>query len=135
MLAAGCSIQPNTSSVVAVEPERSAKAEIWEYPASAFPTTCLLLEADGSMRFRGGFVFFNPGRWTRDGATGATSLVLGGDAIFPIESPTRQTRDYASATAPFDPKTRTLRYRITAADTALEFAGLIFQRSTGCGAV
>jgi len=86
------------------------------------------------MRFRGGFLFFNPGQWKRDGASGVTSLVLGGDAAFPIEPVIRQKPDYVTATAPFDPLTRTLRYRIAAQDTALEFAGLIFHRSASCGA-
>lgn len=94
----------------------------------------MLLGSDGSLQFRGGFLFFNTGRWSRDAATGITHLVLGGDASFPIEPVLRQATQYVAASHPFDPRTRTLRYRISAADSALEFAGLIFHRSTTCSA-
>lgn len=135
VLAAGCSLQPGVLLKQAADPPAQATSEIWEYPAAAYPAVCLILDADGSLRFRGGFLFFNPGRWRRDVATGTTSLVLGGNAPFPIEAVHRQSQEYAAAIAPFDPGTRTLRYRIAAADRALEFAGLVFRRSATCSAI
>ncbi len=132
--AAGCSIQPHSPVEPVAQTAISPPVEIWEYPAAAFPATCMVFGSDGSLQFRGGFLFFNTGRWSRNAATGVTHLVLGGEAAFPIEPVLRQKRDYVAASHPFDPRTRTLRYRISAADSALEFAGLIFHRSATCSA-
>lgn len=134
LLAAGCTFQPNQRGDQAAAAPQANRAEIWEYQAAEFPGACMVIAADGSLRFVGGFLFFNPGRWTRDAASGSTRLVLGGDVGFPIGPVTRKTRDYVVPSAPFDSRTRTLRYRITAADTQLEFAGLVFRRSQSCSA-
>jgi hypothetical protein len=132
---AGCSTNLST------EPDREARtpqetpAEVWEYPAGEFPATCMLFMADGRLQFRGGFLFFNPSQWARDTATGMVNVVLGGDVPFSREGTNGRAADHVAVASSLDPSTRTLRYRITHTDKAMEFGGLIFYRSATCSAL
>ena len=54
----------------------AAVAATWYNPPSEFPGICLTQFKDGSLRFDGGFAFFNPGRWSYDPASSELRLDL-----------------------------------------------------------
>ena len=130
---AGCSTQPITSSGQAARAEAQI-TEVWEYPASAFPTICMIFKSDGTLQFRGGFLFFNGGSWKRDRESSITSIVLGGSAPFQMDAVKEQGNGKTAAPTAYDPATRTIRYRIGPSTESLQFAGFVFYRKAECSA-
>lgn len=121
----------------------AAAAGVWQYPASDFPAMCIVMQADGSLRFVGGFLFFDPGNWRVDPSSGLTALTLGGSGPFPGRSgpasaaagAARQAgRPAPAVVLHSDPSKRRLDYRIDAGTPAIEFAGFVFFRSPSCSA-
>lgn len=130
-----CSTQTRTPASAPGAASGFEVVETWEYPASAYPAVCMLFGADGRLLFRGGFLFFNPSRWTRDPGAGMTDIMLGGDTPFPEPLAREQIRRRAGALVAYDAEARRLRYRLAPAEPSLEFAGLIFYRSNSCSAI
>lgn len=142
MMTAGCATAPATAPATsALGPGATAGPRIWQYPASEFPAMCIVMERDGSLRFFGGFRFFNPARWRLDPASGLTALTLGGGGAFP-DAPKQPASAPgvaagAAAVAPVasDVRQRRLDYRIDPDTTAIDFAGFVFYRTPRCSAI
>ena len=130
---AGCASQPMPTSGPPTRPQAEV-AEVWEYPASAFPTACMILRSDGTLQFRGGFLIFNGGSWTRDPESSLTSIVLGGTEPVHIDAVDKTGGGKSATPLAFDERTRTLRYRITPATESIQFAGFVFYRKARCSA-
>ena len=130
---AGCASQPVPSPGQSTRPQAEV-TEVWEYPASAFPTTCMILRSDGTLQFRGGFLIFNGGSWTRDPESSLTSIVLGGTEPVHIDAVDKTGGGKSATPLAFDERTRTLRYRIPPATESIQFAGFVFYRKARCSA-
>lgn len=106
--------------------------EIWEYPASDYPTMCIVFLPGGKLQFRGGFLFFNPGRWERNPRDGTVRIGLGGTSPFPFPQTRQSHEQRPGMPVNMVPEQRELVYRLGADTTSLEFAGFIFYRKTAC---
>ena len=130
---AGCANQPIAPAAPVARPAAQV-VEVWEYPASAFPTICMLFKADGTLHFQGGFLYFNVGAWKRDPGSATLSIVLGGSGALPVDFIKGPGQGKAVAASAFDAATRSLRYRIGPATESLQFAGFVFYRRAACSA-
>ena len=124
---AGCTTQ-------SISPTEGQVSEVWEYPASEFPTICMIFKSDGTLQFRGGLLVFNGGTWKRDRESSVTSIVVGGSAPLQMDAIKEQSSGRTAAPTAYDPTTRTLRYRITPSTESLQFAGFVFYRKAQCSA-
>lgn len=107
---------------------------VWEYPASEFPTMCIVLLPHGELRFQGGFLFFNPGRWEKNPRDGTLRMTLGGASPFPFGAPRRHSSYAAGTVVTAIPDQRVLVYQLTPNSASLEFAGFVFYRKATCAA-
>lgn len=128
---ASCAIAPTSQSPQSVAVP-APSTEVWEYPASEFPTICILFEPNGTLAFRGGFLFFNRGSWKLNSATGNTEIFLGGSTEFPEAPKKEQLGKRSNAPLAYDGKKRKLEYRIDPTTEFIEFAGFVFYRKTQC---
>ena len=130
---AGCSSQPITRPGQEARSEVQV-SEVWESPASEFPTICMIFKSDGTLHFRGGLLFFNGGSWKRDRESSVTSIVIGGTAPLQMDAIKEQSSAKTAGPTAYDPATRTLRYRIGPSTESLQFAGFVFYRKAECSA-
>ena len=128
---AACSVQPERNAAAAVIPSNAALG-VWEYPASEFPSMCIAFLPDGELRFQGGFLFFNPGRWERNSKDGTVRITLGGAVPFPFNVPRRHREHPVGTMVAAIPNQRILVYHLSADSASLEFAGFIFYRKATC---
>ena len=98
--------------------------QAWESPAAEFPAICMQLRSDGALAFKGGFEFYNPGKWRQDG--GRLTLTLGGVEPFPAEISKEQLRRHAGALAGYDAALRQLHYTVAPATDAIGLGGFNF---------
>ena len=106
----------------------------WYNPPAEFPGICMDFAAGGELMFRGGFAFFNPGRWWYDVAGTELHIELGGTAPFPAELVKSQIRRRPATLLRFDAAKRTLVYRLAADTRELDFGGFLFYRKLACSA-
>ncbi len=105
---------------------------VWEYPASEFPTMCIVMQPDGTLAFKGGFAFFNPSTWKHGTKPETIVIQLGGTADFPNSSTQSDSPNLLHA----DPKTRELEFQIRSApDNFISLGGFNFYRTERCSAV
>lgn len=117
-------------------PDRPALVQVWEYPASEFPTMCMLMHDDGSLLFRGGFAFFNPGKWRTGASPGELIVTLGGITTFPLASANDEIRRKNRPLRSVDPTRRELVFKLSNSPSdALNIGGFYFLRATKCSAV
>ena len=112
-------------------PADAAVAATWYNPPSEFPGICLTQFKDGSLRFDGGFAFFNPGRWTYDAATSELSLALAQTPS--LELSHAQTVLHKNLLR-VDAARNTLVYAVKADTQAIGLGGFVFYRNTPCPA-
>ncbi len=132
-LAACVADQPRTAAPpVAAQPQL---VQVWESPAGEFPAICMLLNTDGSMRFRGGFAFYNPSTW-KTGATAQQIIIsLGGDAEFPVMATAQELRKGSSSLIRADARQREMEFRLNSKNESIAFGGFYFYRKPTCSAV
>ena len=130
---AGCSM-PRAQKASSHDAVPANPAEVWEYPASEFPTMCILFKSDGMLKFRGGFLFYNTGSWKLNPVTGNTEMFMGGTGKFPEASGKSQPGPGPGALVGYDSKQRKLVYRIDPTTKSIEFAGFVFYRKETCTA-
>jgi hypothetical protein len=108
----------------------------WFSDAAETPSTCVTFEPNGTLRFKGGYLFYNPSRWNR--IAGSPELIqvrLGGKAPFPLEVAQAQVKKNPNGSlVAFNQDTRTLMYRIGFGNIPLEFNGFVFYLSEQCDA-
>ena len=112
-------------------PANAAVAATWYNPPSEFPGICLTQFKDGSLRFDGGFAFFNPGRWTYDPATAELSLQL---APTPSLELSHAQIVLHKNLLRIDGKKNTLVYGVKADTDAIGLGGFLFYRDMPCPA-
>jgi len=100
LLLAACATQAPSPQVV----------QSWQSPAAEFPAICLLLRDDGTLAFKGGFEFYNPGKWRREGDR--LTLTLGGVQPFPADISKAQLRGHQGGLTGYDAALRQLSYNI-----------------------
>ncbi len=105
---------------------------ILENTGTEFPTMCMLLEADGSLVFRGGFGFYQPSTWRR-ADNDILILTLGGKEPFPTEV-FKQLPKHVGGLLSFDEKRREVTYRFDAKTEFLNFGNFYFYRAATCHA-
>lgn len=120
LLLAGCATQAPAPTVV----------QAWESPAAEFPAICMRLHADGSLLFKGGFQFYNPGTWRQEG--GQLTLTLGGDQPFPADIAQEQLGARAGALTAYNAQRRELSYALKPSTAALGIGNFYFYRSDAC---
>ncbi|TFW22271.1 hypothetical protein [Duganella callida] len=126
LLLGGCaSVQtPPTPSVRTVQ--------VLENTGTEFPTMCMLLQSDGSLLFKGGFDFYNPGAWRRDGDI--LTVSLGGKAPFAAELYKEQLSKHAGSLSGYNEKRRELSYHFAPSTESVGFDGFYFYRAASCHA-
>jgi hypothetical protein len=134
MLACTWAAQPPPDGAAAARQASPEAFGVWQYPASAFPAMCLVFQADGELRFQGGFLFFNPARWEQGANAGTLRLTLGGSLPFPFEAPGRLQGAAAGTIVAVLPGERVLVYRMAPDTEALDFGGFRFYRQGRCTA-
>ena len=110
-------------------PSDAAVAATWYNPPSEFPGICLTQFKDGSLRFDGGFAFFNPGRWAYDAATSELRLQLAPTPS--LELSHAQTVLHKNLLR-VDAAKNTLVYAVKADTQAIGLGGFVFYRDTPC---
>ncbi len=130
----GCSTVPGPQAEHRVQGTPQV-VQIWEYPASEFPAMCLLMRADGSLQFKGGFTFFNPGSWRAGSRPGAMVITLGGSTAFPTASAQQSLSARPRSLERFDAGRRELHFQVGEAKTDfLDIGGFYFYRAERCHA-
>ena len=112
-------------------PANPAVAATWYNPPSEFPGICLTQFKDGSLRFDGGFAFFNPGRWTYDPATSELRLQL---APTPSLALSHAQIVLHKNLLRIDGARNTLVYGVKADTAAIGLGGFLFYRDMPCPA-
>jgi hypothetical protein len=112
-------------------PADAAVAATWYNPPSEFPGICLTQFKDGSLRFDGGFAFFNPGRWTYDAAASELRLQLAPTPS--LELSHAQTVLHKNLLR-VEAAKNTLVYAVKADTQAIGLGGFVFYRDTPCPA-
>ncbi len=133
---AGCSsLKPVADATTLAQPAPGA-SQAWQYPASEFPTMCLVLERGGNARFVGGFLYFNPSSWRMDPSSGLTVLMVGGGKLpmAPASLAPPTAAGAKTAVARVDEDARTVSYRIDSHTNAIDFGGFAFFRTDRCTA-
>jgi hypothetical protein len=96
----------------------------------------MTFESSGTLRFKGGYLFYNPSRWAK--VAGDPKLIqirLGGKQAFPTRVAKQQLEGNPTGSlASFDERARSLVYRIGFGNAPIEFGGLIFYREAKCDA-
>lgn len=112
-------------------PADAAVAATWYNPPSEFPGICLTQFKDGSLRFDGGFAFFNPGRWAYDAATSELQLQLAPTPSLALSH--AQTVLHKNLLR-VEAARNTLVYAVKADTQAIGLGGFVFYRDTPCPA-
>ena len=112
-------------------PANVAVAATWYNPPSEFPGICLTQFMDGSLRFDGGFAFFNPGRWSYDGATSELRLELAPTPSLALSH--AQIVLHKNLLRVDGPK-NALVYGVKADTDAIGLGGFVFYRNMPCPA-
>ncbi|WP_058051274.1 hypothetical protein [Janthinobacterium sp. Ant5-2-1] len=110
-------------------PADAAVAATWYNPPSEFPGICLTQFKDGSLRFDGGFAFYNPGRWAYDGATSELRLQLAPTPS--LELSHAQIVQHMNLLR-IEAENNTLVYGVKADTKAIGLGGFVFYRDTPC---
>ena len=100
-------------------------------PPSEFPGICLTQFKDGSLRFDGGFAFYNPGRWAYDAAKGELRLALAPTPS--LELSHAQIVQHQNLLR-IEADKHTLVYGVTAGTKAIGLGGFLFYRDMPCPA-
>jgi hypothetical protein len=107
----------------------------WLSEGTEFPSVCMTFEPNGTLSFKGGFVWYNPSRWNK--VTGTAELIeirLGGKRAFPAAVAEEQLKHEPNGSlASFNARRRLLVYRIGFGNVPLLFNGLLFEPSERCG--
>jgi hypothetical protein len=106
---------------------------VLENTGTEFPTMCMLLQPDGSLIFRGGFAFYNPGTWRRTD-NDVLTITLGGTEPFPTPVFKEQLPKHIGGLLGFDEKRREITYRFDAKTEFLNFGNFYFYRAASCHA-
>ena len=112
-------------------PADAAVAATWYNPPSEFPGICLTQFKDGSLRFDGGFAFYNPGRWAYDGAASELRLQLAPTPS--LELSHAQIVQHMNLLR-IEADRSTLVYGVKADTKAIGLGGFVFYRDTPCPA-
>ncbi|MBV7538543.1 hypothetical protein KW842_22455 [Duganella sp. sic0402] len=121
LLLGGCAITPSVRTV-----------QVLENTGTEFPTMCMLLQSDGSLVFKGGFDFYNPSAWRREGD--ALLITVGGKAPFPAELYKEQLPKHIGGLMAYDEKRREITYRLNASTEFINFDNFYFYRAERCHA-
>ena len=110
-------------------PADAAVAATWYNPPSEFPGICLTQFKDGSLRFDGGFAFYNPGRWAYDPATSELRLALAPTPS--LELSHAQIVQHKNLLR-IEADKNTLIYAVQADTRAIGLGGFMFYRDMPC---
>jgi hypothetical protein len=119
---AGCATQAPAPKTV----------QIWENPGTEFPPMCMLMQADGTLAFKGGFQFYSPGKWRQD--DGHLTITLGGTEPFPAEISKEQLQSKVGALKAYNAQRRELTYKTTPAPDFIGLGNFYFYRADSCHA-
>ena len=130
-LLAGCAGLSGTGQAMPGVAGKGAVAATWYNPPSEFPGICLTQFKDGSLRFDGGFAFYNPGRWAYDAAKGELRLALAPTPS--LELSHAQIVQHQNLLR-IEADKHTLVYGVTAGTKAIGLGGFLFYRDMPCPA-
>lgn len=107
---------------------------VWVNEGTELPGSCMIFEPNGTLRFKGGFLYYNPSRWSKvDVDPELIRIHLGGKAAFPAAVARQQLeRDPNGSLASYDPKHRLLVYRIGFGNVPIQFNGFVFTPKANC---
>ena len=120
----GCALQTPAPKAV----------HVWESPAAEYPAICMVMQSDGTLAFKGGFQFYQPGKWRQDATTGMLTVTLGGNADFPSDIAKVQLRSKIGALAAYNEQRRELTYNVGTATPFIALGNFYFYRTDACSA-
>jgi hypothetical protein len=120
----GCALQPPVPKVV----------HTWESPAADYPAICMQMRDDGTLAFKGGLQFYQPGKWRQDAQTGMLTLTLGGTSPFPAEIAKVQLRSKIGALTGYNEQRRELTYKVVPTTPLIALGNFYFYRAEACSA-
>jgi hypothetical protein len=121
LLLGGCASTPSVRTV-----------HVLENTGTEFPTMCMLLQSDGSLQFKGGFDFYHPSSWRREGDV--LVITVGGKAPFPADLYKEQLPKHVGGLTGYNAQRREITYRFVAATEFLNFDNFYFYRAERCHA-
>ncbi len=124
-LVAGCS---------SLQAPQVRTVQILENSGTEYPTMCMLLQSDGSIVFRGGFLFYSPSAWRREPKDDTLVITLGGSAEFPAQVYKEQLPQHIGGLVAYNEKRREIVYRFDASVPFLNFGNFYFYRTETCHA-
>ena len=110
-------------------PANPAVAATWYNPPAEFPGICITQFKDGSLRFDGGFAFFNPGRWSYDAATAELRFEL---KPWPQLAKAHANTGLHQQLLRVEADKNALVYRVKAETKSIGLGGFIFYRDMPC---
>jgi hypothetical protein len=121
LLLGGCASAPSLRTV-----------QVLENTGTEFPTMCMLFQSDGSLQFKGGFDFYNPGAWRREGDV--LVITVGGKAPFPVDLYKEQLPKHVGGLTGYNAQRREITYRFGASAEYINFDNFYFYRAERCHA-
>ena len=106
--------------------------QTWESPAAEYPAICMQMQDDGTLAFKGGLQFYQPGKWRQDAPTGVLTLTLGGTEPFPTDLTKVQLRSKIGALTGYNEQRRELTYKVAPATPMIALGNFYFYRSERC---
>lgn len=106
--------------------------QTWESPAAEYPAICMLMRQDGTLAFKGGLQFYQPGKWRQEARTGALTLTLGGTEPFPADLAKVQLSSKIGALTGYDAQRRELTYKVVPATPLIALGNFYFYRTESC---
>ncbi|MEV4777982.1 hypothetical protein [Burkholderia sp. LMU1-1-1.1] len=120
----GCTLLTPTPKVV----------QTWESPAAEYPAICMLMHEDGTLAFKGGLQFYQPGKWRQEAQTGVMTLTLGGTEPFPADLTKVQLRSKIGALTAYNTQRRELTYKVAPTTPLIALGNFYFYRTDSCSA-
>lgn len=118
-----------TLAMPGAAPANPAVAATWYNPPAEFPGICITQFKDGSLRFDGGFAFFNPGRWSYHAATAELRFEL---KPWPQLAKAHANTGLHQQLLRVDADKNALVYRVKADTKSIGLGGFIFYRDMPC---
>ena len=106
--------------------------QTWESPAAEYPAICMQMQDDGTLAFKGGLQFYQPGKWRQDAPTGVMTLTLGGTEPFPTDLTKVQLRSKIGALTGYNEQRRELTYKVVPNTPMIALGNFYFYRSERC---
>ena len=106
-------------TVVVAASDGDISRTFWATAGNHEPPVCMSFKSGGTLKFKGGFLGFNPSKW--DGDSSLINLYLGGKEKFPTDGLREQKLRRPNSLYSFDPQRRRVTWLFPGPLDSLEF--------------